>query len=194
MDKLAGTPLPADVAVFRVKAAGQGVPSHTDVARLQGEFIRRIDRHLTSRGRRMVGWDEILEGGLKIGSPSVAMAWRGDGAVQVAAVQNRDVIVAPHPVYYLDNNTPLQRTYDYEPIPTSFPAGQEKHVLGVQGNMWGEGTPSQQRVDEQSFPRLCALAETGWTAREGRDFADFSVRLVRFLERMDILGLKYRKL
>jgi len=195
MDKLAGDPMSTDVTAFRVNVpAGQGLPFHEDVARLQGEFIRRIDQHLASRGRRMVGWDEILDGGLKTGSPAVAMAWRGDGAVQGAAVQNRDVVVAPHPVYYLDNNIPLQSTYVYEPVPSELPVGQEKHVLGVQGNMWGEGTPSLQRVDEQSFPRLCALAETGWTTREGRDFADFSVRLVQFLERLDILGVKYRKL
>ena len=194
MDKLVGIPLPADVTAFRVKVpAGQGLPFHEDVARFQGEFIRRIDRHLAARGRQMVGWDEILDGGLKTGSPAVPMAWRGDGAVQGAAVQKRDVVVAPHPVYYLDNNIPLQSTYVYEPVPTNFPAGQKKHVLGVQACMWGERTSSQQRVDEQSFPRLCAIAETGWTTREGRDFADFSVRLVRFLERLDMLGVKYRR-
>jgi hexosaminidase len=193
MEKLAGEKLPVDVVPFRIKQAAAGLPYHEDIGRLQGEFVREIDQHLASKGRRMVGWDEILEGGLKTSSPAVVMAWRSATAVAGATGRRRDVIVSIYPDYYLDNDTPLQRTYGQEPIPANLPAGEEVHVLGVQANMWGEGTPSQQRVDEQSFPRLCALAETGWTTREGRDFAGFSVRLVRFLERLDILGVKYRR-
>ena len=78
MEKLAGLALPAEVTTFRVQVtSGQGLPFHEDIGRLQGEFIRRIDQHLTTKGRRMVGWDEILEGGLKDGSRAVVMAWRG---------------------------------------------------------------------------------------------------------------------
>jgi hexosaminidase len=196
MEKLMGEKRPDDVTTFRVPTADPPADFafREDNGRLQGEFVRTIDRHITLRGRRMVGWDEILDSGLRNNSTAAVMAWRGYGsAIGGATGQKRDVIVAVWPEYYLDNNTPLQRTYGHEPIPANLPAGEEAHVLGVQANMWGEGTPSLQRVDEQSFPRLCALAETGWTTREGRDFADFSVRLVRFLERLDMLGVKYRR-
>lgn len=194
MEKLSRTPLPPDVKAFRVKVtSGQGVPFNEDIGRLQGEFIRRIDEHITARGRQMVGWDEIMEGGLKTGSRAVAMAWRGAGAVGDGCGNGHEVIVSLHPDYYLDNNTPLQRTYDYEPVPKDLPADQVKYVLGVQGNMWGEQTQTLESIDRRTFPRLTALAETGWTCREGRDFADFSVRLVRFLERLDMLGVKYRR-
>jgi hexosaminidase len=190
MDKLAGLALPAEVTTFRVLvASGQGLPFHEDIGRLQGEFIRRIDQHLTTKGRRMVGWDEILEGGLKDGSRAVVMAWRGASAVAGTTARNQDVVVTLHPDYYLDNDTPLQRTYDYEPVPNDLPAAQANLVLGVQGNMWGETTSSLQKVDARTFPRLCALAETGWTGRDGRNFADFSARLADFRQRLELLGV-----
>ncbi|MEI6604541.1 MAG: beta-N-acetylhexosaminidase [Verrucomicrobiota bacterium] len=190
MDKLVGTPLPADVTSCRVRvASGQGLPFHEDIGRLQGEFVRRIDQYLTTKGRRMVGWDEILEGGLKIGSHAVVMAWRGASAVAATTGRNQDVVVSLHPDYYLDNDTPLPRTYNYEPVPNDLPAAQAKRVLGVQGNMWGETTSSLQRVDARTFPRLCALAETGWTGRDERDFADFSARLADLRQRLKIMGV-----
>ena len=99
------------------------------------------------------------------------------------------MVVSLHPDYYLDNDTPLQRTYDYEPVPSDLPAAQANHVLGVQGNMWGETTSSLQKVDARTFPRLCALAETGWTGRDGRNFADFSARLADFRQRLELLGV-----
>jgi len=167
MEKLSKTPLPPDVKAFRVKVtSGQGVPFNEDIGRLQGEFIRRIDEHITARGRQMVGWDEIMEGGLKTGSRAAAMAWRGAGAVGDACGNGHEVIVSLHPDYYLDNDTPLQRTYDYEPVPKDLPLDQVKYVLGVQGNMWGERTQTLESIDRRTFPRLTALAETGWTCRE----------------------------
>jgi len=192
MDKLAGEKLPEDIASFRITAS-TGLPFHEDIARLQGEFIRKIDQHLASMGRRMVGWDEILDGGLRTNSPAVVMAWRGASAVGGATGQKRDVIVTLHPDYYLDNDTSLQRTYEYDPVPANLPPGQEKHILGVQGNMWGEQTQAINDVDRRSFPRLCAIAETGWTCREGRNFADFSSRLVPLLKRFDLIGINYSK-
>ena len=191
MDQLAVTKLPADVMPFRVKVtSGQGVPFNEDVARLQGDFIRSIDQYLASKGRRMVGWDEILDGGLKSGSPAVVMAWRGPTAVAGAAGRKRDVIVTLHPDYYLDNDISLQRTYDYEPLPANLPPGDEKYVLGVQGNMWGETTSSIERVDARTFPRLSAIAETGWTCRKDRNFGDFSRRLIAFRKRLEIAGVR----
>ncbi|MEI7900361.1 MAG: beta-N-acetylhexosaminidase [bacterium] len=190
MGELLGLALPAEVTSFRVQvASGQGLPFHEDIGRLQGEFVRGIDHYLTAKGRRMVGWDEILEGGLKNGSSAVVMAWRGASAVAGATGRGQDVVVALHPDYYLDNDTPLQRTYDYEPAPHDLPAAQASQVLGVQGNMWGETTSSIQKVDARTFPRLCALAETGWTSREGRNFADFSARLACLRQRLKIMGV-----
>jgi hexosaminidase len=188
MDKLALTALPDAVKPFRLPPnTAAGVPFAPDIARLQGEFVRRIDRHLTAKGRRMIGWDEIIEGGLHADSRALAMAWRGTRAVLGAAAQNHDVIVALHPDLYLDNTTPLQQTYAFEPVPADLPSGQEAHVLGLQGNMWGENTPSIQRVEQQSFPRLCAIAETAWTERPNRNFQNFANRLVPFKARLDLL-------
>ena len=190
MQKLACQALPAGVATFRVQVpSGQGLPFHQDIGHLQGEFVRRIDQYLTKKDRRMVGWDEILEGGLEIGSHSVVMAWRGASAVAGTTSRGQDVVVTLHPDYYLDNDTPLQRTYDYEPVPNDLPADQAKQVLGVQGNMWGETTSSIQKVDARTFPRLCALAETGWTRKDGRNFVDFSARLASLRQRLELLGV-----
>ncbi len=190
MEQLGKTPLPAEVTVFRVKvSASAGVPFHEDIGRLQGEFIRKIDRYITSRGRQMVGWDEILDGGLKTGSAAVVMAWRGAGAVGGSCGQGHEVIVSLHPDYYLDNDTSLQRTYDYEPVPKDLPPDQAKYVIGVQGNMWGEQTQTARHVDWRTFPRLCAIAETGWTVPGNRDFRDFQQRLVPLKARLDTLGV-----
>ena len=190
MDKLAQTALPADVTPFRLPPnAAAGVPFQADIARLQGEFIRRIDHYLTSKGRRMIGWDEIMEGGLQADSRALAMAWRGARAILGAAGQNHDVIVALHPDLYLDNATNLEQTYAFEPVPTDMPPGQETHVLGLQGNMWGENTSSIQRVEQQSFPRLCAIAETAWSSRSNRNFPNFVSRLVPFKARLMLLGV-----
>lgn len=118
------------------------------------------------------------------------MAWRDDKAIQGAAAQKRDVVATPAPEYYLDIKTPLQQTYEFEPAPADMPAEQQKYVLGVQGNMWGQKfVQTLALVDKQIFPRLTAIAETGWTQRENRHFADFSSRLQRFPKRMKLLGV-----
>lgn len=193
MARLANVPLPAGVTPFRiVPTSGQGRPFHEDIGRLQGEFVRSIDHHLLSVGRRMVGWDEILDGGLSAGGRAAVMAWRSEEAVRGAVEQGREVVVSLHPQHYLDNDTPLQRTYEYDPVPGGLPAGQDRHVLGLQGNMWGESTPTLERIDQQTFPRLCAIAEVGWMAREDRDFGDFSRRLSALNRRLDVLGVHQR--
>jgi hexosaminidase len=178
MDALAKEPLPGGVTPIRVRVtSGAGRPFHEDIGRLQGEFVRRIDQHLRNKGRRMVGWDEILEGGLASDSRAVVMAWRSAEAIGNAAGQQRDVVAAIYPEYYLDNRVALAQTYAYEPAMESMPTISRQHVLGVQGNMWGEETPTLQRVYQQTFPRLCALAEIGWTPRETNDFDVFMARL-----------------
>lgn len=189
MEELGKTPLPLDVKVLRVHDPGVGLPFNEDIGRLQGEFIRKIDRHLAARGRQMVGWDEILDGGLRSESSAVAMAWRGVSAVGGSCGQRREVIVSLHPEYYLDNGTSLQRTYDYEPVPKDLPVDQVKYVLGVQCNMWGEQTQSLQSIDRSTFPRLCAVAETGWSSLANRNFSDFEKRLVGIKTRLDTIGV-----
>jgi hexosaminidase len=196
MEKLMGEKRPDDVTTFRVPNTDPPADFafREDNGRLQGEFVRTIDRHITLRGRRMVGWDEILDSGLRNNSTAAVMAWRGYGsAIGGATGQKRDVIVAVWPEYYLDNNTPLQRTYGHEPIPANLPAGEEAHVLGVQANMWGEGTPTIEQVDMRSFPRLCALSEVAWTPREARNFEDFSARLKLFRVRLELLGVRMKE-
>jgi hexosaminidase len=160
-----------------------------DINRLQGEFVRRIDRHLAEKGKLMIGWDEILEGGLAKDSKAVVMAWRSEKPAFTAAEHGRDAIASPAPDCYLDIDASLKETYALEPAPASMPEEQAKHVLGVQGNMWGERTPTEKHVDRRTFPRLCALAEIGWTPRAGRDYEDFSDRLERHAERMRPYGI-----
>lgn len=190
MEVLAQTALPAEVKPYRLQAQiAAGLPFQEDIARLQGEFVRNIDRHLTSKGRRMTGWDEIIEGGLQADSRAVVMAWRGAEAVTGATGQQRDVVVTLYPDLYLDNATPLERTYAFEPVPSNIQAGQAARVIGVQGNMWGEATPTLQRVEQQTFPRLCAIAEIGWSARPSRNFQDFSTRLASFRRRLELMGV-----
>jgi hexosaminidase len=201
MEKLLKTPLPADVTAVRLNVVpyvndpehGAGLPFYEDIARLQGEFIRRIDHYLASKGRRMVGWDEILEGGLQNNSSAIVMAWRTTEAISVAAGAKRDGIVAMYPPYYLDIPASLQATYEYETIPPKLPTRQEKYVLGIQGNLWGEVSTTRDARDLYSFPRLSAIAEIGWTPPEKRNFDDFSTRLVPLLRRFDLMGVHYGK-
>ena len=198
METLLKTPLPADVTAVRLNvvpyvddpAHGAGMPFHEDIARLQGEFIRRIDRLLASKGRRMVGWDEILEDGLKNDSSAIVMAWRTQKAISVAAGKRRGGIVAMYPNYYLDNHTSMQATYNYPTMPPNLPAEQEKYVLGIQGNLWGEVSTTRELRDQYSFPRLSAIAEIGWSSSENRNFDDFSLRLTPFLQRLALMGIQ----
>jgi hexosaminidase len=190
MDELAAAKLPEGVQRFRVQVNHlAGVPFNEDVALLEGEFVRRIDKHLAEKGKRMIGWDEILDGGLQKESKAAVMAWRGNLAIGGAAEQDRDVVDTEHPLYYLDNNTSLEQTYAVEPVPAGMTEAKAKHVLGVQGNMWGESTPTQARVDQQTFPRLCAIAETGWSPKASKDFKDFSARMELHAKRLQPYGI-----
>ena len=180
----------------RMKAEGL-----EDEHELQSYFIRRIDAFLTSHGRRLIGWDEILEGGL---APNATVqSWRGmDGAI-AAAKANHDVISSPTSHCYLDyaqvrgpgepvrmGFLPLERCYEFEPTPPEFDAAQARRVLGLEGNMWTEHAPPA-RINYQVFPRLCALAEVGWSPKAARDWAGFRRRLERHCERLDRLGVKF---
>lgn len=175
-----------------------------DEHELQSYFIRRIDKFISSKGRRLVGWDEILEGGL---SPNATvMSWRGIKGGITAARQNHDVIMTPNTYCYLDyyqadpktqpiaigGFLPLEKVYSFNPsVSDSLTTEQAKHVLGVQANIWTEYMPTTPYVEYMTFPRLIAVAETAWTPREGKNFDDFKQRLDRHNKRLDYLNVNY---
>ncbi len=173
---------------------------------LQSWFTRRMDEFLTAHGRRLVGWDEILEGGLA--PNAVVMSWRGvDGGI-AAARAGHDVVMAPGSHTYFDHYqstdtvaeplaiggfVPLDTVYAFEPVPPALTANEARYVLGAQGQLWTEYIPDPKRAEYMVFPRLCALAEVLWTTREGRDYADFTRRLATHLERLAVLDVNYRR-
>ena len=156
---------------------------------LQGWFMARMERFLASHGRKMVGWDEILLGGVAPGA--TVMSWRGlDGAI-IAAKLGHDTVLAPAPFYYFDNRqavgadeppgrgflVTLKTVYDFDPMPASLSAAQRTHVLGVQAQLWSEHIRTEDRVSHMAFPRGLALAETGWSPAARKDWKDFAARL-----------------
>ena len=176
-----------------------------DEEALQGYFTRRMDEFLTSHGRRLIGWDEILEGGLA--PNATVMSWRGTEGGIAAARAGHDVVMAPtsHTYfdYYQSTDTtteplaiggflPLDTVYAFEPIPAALTAAEAKRVLGGQGQLWTEYMPDAKRLEYMAFPRACALAEVLWTPREERDYVDFTRRLATHLERLAVLDVNYR--
>ncbi|HWV28177.1 MAG TPA: beta-N-acetylhexosaminidase, partial [Dyadobacter sp.] len=170
---------------------------------LQSYVIKRIDKFITAKGRRMIGWDEILEGGL---SPNATvMSWRGIEGGIAAAKERHDVIMTPGNFCYLDHYqaeaktqpiaiggfTDLAESYSYEPTPAELSADEAKHILGVQGNVWTEYMKTPAYVQYMVWPRATALAEVGWTSKEGKNFEDFSKRMEIHKKRLDFLGVNY---
>jgi hexosaminidase len=172
---------------------------------LQSWFVRRAEQMLTARGKRLIGWDEILEGGLA--PDATVMSWRGiEGGVE-AARQGHDVVMSPTTHCYLDFRQaedaarepltinaflPLEKVYSYEPVPAELTAAQAKHVLGVQGNLWTEYIATPEHAEYMAWPRACALAEAGWSPAGVRSWDDFRARLAAHLPRLDALGIRYR--
>lgn len=178
-----------------------------DEAELQSWFIRRMDEFLHARGRVLVGWDEILEGGLA--PNAIVMSWRGESGGIAAARAGHDVVMTPTSHTYFDyyqsgdttgeplaigGHLPLEAVYAYEPVPAELSAGEARHVLGAQAQHWTEYMPHPKQVEYMAFPRLAALAEVVWTPRERKDYADFSARLATHLRRLAILDVNYRPL
>jgi hexosaminidase len=176
-----------------------------DEHELQSWFIRQMDDFLTARGRRLVGWDEILEGGLA--RNATVMSWRGETGGITAAQAGHDVVMAPNTHLYFDycqaqdkNSEPLsignfisvEKAYSYNPIHQNLNPEQAQHVLGAQAQLWTEYIPTPEHLEYMAFPRTCALAEVVWTAPEHRDFAEFSGRLTLHLERLAMLGINFR--
>jgi hexosaminidase len=169
----------------------------------------QMSQWLAARGRALIGWDEILEGGTEGLAPNaVVMSWRGmDGGI-AAAQAGHDVVMTPtsntYFDYYQSQNTvsgplaiggflPLDTVYAFEPVPASFDGAQAAHILGTQGQIWTEYQRTPKNVEYMVFPRLVALAEVAWTPRALKNFADFSARLAKHLTRLSILDVNYRK-
>ncbi len=176
-----------------------------DEDELQSWFVRRIGSFLSSHGRRLVGWDEILEGGLA--PNATVMSWRGINGGIAAAKQGHDVVMCPNDDLYFDHYqadpekeplalggmTPLEDTYRYEPLPDELTADEAAHVLGAQGCLWSEYTATPEQVEYMAYPRVLALAELAWSPREARDSDAFRVRLGPTLTLLDRLGVGYRR-
>ncbi|WP_030753312.1 beta-N-acetylhexosaminidase [Streptomyces griseus] len=174
---------------------------------LQSWFIRHFDRWLADRGRRLIGWDEILEGGLAEGA--AVSSWRGYGGGITAAEAGHDVVMCPEQQVYLDHRQDggedepvpigfvrtLTDVYRFEPVPPGLSEEAARHVLGTQANVWTEVMENRDRVDYQVFPRLAAFAEVAWSALPApadRDTDGFLRRMETHYRRLDALGVAHR--
>ena len=173
-----------------------------DLAHVQPYFTQRIGRFLQARGRRLVGWDEILEPGLA--SSAVVMSWRGIDGALAAAAKGYDTVLAAHPTLYFDNRQAgspdeppgrgtiiaLKDVYAFEPMPPAIAGDSAAHVLGLQANIWTEHIRTEDRVAWMAFPRAAAVAELGWSQPGRRDWNDFRKRLASLESRYGSVGLK----
>ncbi len=177
----------------------------SDEHAVQSWFIQRIERFLNSNGRRLIGWDEILEGGLA--PNATVMSWRGTEGGIAAARQGHDVVMTPYSHVYFDyyqtedrDNEPLaiggflpiDSVYLYEPVPEELTSAEAQHILGVQANVWTEYMKTADHVEYMLFPRMFALSEVAWSARERKDLDAFIDRLDWHLDRLEALGVNYR--
>lgn len=167
---------------------------------LQSWFIQRMEKFLNARGRRLIGWDEILEGGLA--PNATVMSWRGvDGAI-AAAQAGHDAVLSPHPTLYFDNRpidarrppgrglvVSVEDVYRFDPAPAALSDAQRQHILGVQANIWTEHIRTEERVEYMTFPRAAALAEVAWSPSERIDWSSFKQRLPAQRERYATLGV-----
>lgn len=173
-----------------------------NVDELQSYMIRKAEEFLNSKGRRLIGWDEILEGGLA--PEATVMSWRGEAAGFKSARMGHDVIMTPGSYMYFDfyqadprhqpvaigGYTPIRKVYSYNPIPQdSLTAEEAKHFLGVQANTWTEYIPTPEHLEYMMFPRALAVAEIGWTPQEKRDWQDFKPRVNAHIPVLQQMGL-----
>lgn len=180
----------------------EGLKSESE---LQSYFVKRIEKFLNSKGKRVIGWDEILEGGLA--PDATVMSWRGsEGAVE-AAKQGHDVVMTPtsncYFDYYQSRSTseglaiggylPLEKVYAFEPVPDGLTAAETHHILGAQGNLWTEYVTSLVQEERMVFPRACALAEVVWSPKSSRNYDEFVTRLNSHFKTMSYWGLAYSK-
>ncbi len=177
-----------------------------NVEELQGYFIKRIEKFINSKGKTLIGWDEILEGGL---SPNATvMSWRGLSGGITSARDGHDVVFSPVDYCYFDyyqgnpkyepvaynKYLPIKKVYSFDPsLKDSLTTEEQKHVLGVQANLWTEYVPTEAQAEYMMFPRLAALSEVAWTKRENKEWNDFSKRLEKQFLRYNFLDVNYSK-
>lgn len=171
---------------------------------LQAYFIRRVSRFVTARGKQMIGWDEILEGGLA--PHAIVMSWRGESGGIEAARQKHQVIMSPSEYCYFDYNQgdparepvsiggfiPLEKAYAYDPIPKDLNPDDQSRVLGAQANLWTEYVSTPDHLEYMLFPRLLAFAEAAWSTTAARSYDDFRRRLVYQLALLDRQNVNFR--
>ncbi len=172
---------------------------------LQSYFMKRIEKFLNENDKTLIGWDEILEGGLP--KKATVMSWRGTEGGWEASKQGHDVIMTPVSHMYFDyyqgspDNepvafnafTPLHQVYDFSPILDSMSVKQKEHILGAQANLWSEYVATEAHSEYMLFPRLAALAEVVWSPEEKLDWEKFSVRIRKMMDRFEIMGINYAK-
>jgi hexosaminidase len=175
-----------------------------DEHELQSYFIQRMEKYLNSKGRTIIGWDEILEGGLA--PNAVVMSWRGEEGGIEAAKQKHQVIMTPGPYVYLDHSqslnedsvtiggfTTVEKVYGYDPVPKELSAEQAKYIMGAQANVWTEYMGNSAKVEYQIFPRMSALSEVLWSPKETKDWNSFEKRLLTQFKRYDLWGTHYSR-
>jgi len=172
---------------------------------LQSYFIKRIEKFINSKGRVLLGWDEILEGGLP--PKATVMSWRGTLGGIDAAKQGHDVVMTPGQPCYFDHYqgpkndeplaiggfNPLNKVYEFDPIPKELDAEAAKHILGAQANLWTEYVSTIRHAQYMTFPRIAAMAEALWSPKEVKNWDDFYRRIQTFTKRYDIMGINYAK-
>ncbi len=172
---------------------------------LQSYFIQRIEKYLNAKGRKIIGWDEILEGGLA--PNATVMSWRGEEGGITAAQQHHDVVMTPGKYVYLDHYQsrdsseplaiggflPLNVVYGYEPIPAKLSAEEAKYIKGAQGNVWTEYMPTESQVEYMVYPRAIALSEVLWSQQNKKNYDNFLNRLKIEMKRLDRLKVNYAK-
>ncbi len=175
-----------------------------DEHEVQSYFVRRMEKFVNSKGKKIIGWDEILEGG--IAPNATIMSWRGMKGGIEAAKQKHDVIMTPTDFAYLDYGqgdpayeplniggyVPLSKVYEFDPVPPELNAEEAKYIIGGQANIWTEYIETPAAVEYMAFPRMLALAEAVWSQKAGRNFADFERRLTARLPMLDKQNVNYR--
>lgn len=175
-----------------------------DEHELQSYFIQRMEKHVNSKGKIMIGWDEILEGGLA--PNAVVMSWRGEKGGIEAAKQKHKVIMTPSSHVYFDYSQsknedsvtiggyiPIEKVYSYEPVPKELTDEEATYVLGAQANLWTEYIHYPSKVEYMIFPRLSALSEVQWSQKDKRNWSNFEKKLMIQLKRYDLMGINYSK-
>ncbi|MDE1192210.1 MAG: beta-N-acetylhexosaminidase [Arachidicoccus sp.] len=171
---------------------------------LQSYFVQRIEKYLNGKGRQIIGWDEILEGGL---APNATiMSWRGEEGGIAAAQQHHNVIMTPGGWLYLDHSQiknedsltiggylPIKRVYEYDPYSSKLTKEETKYISGLQANVWTEYMADPAKVEYMIFPRMAAVAEIGWTQIKNKNYDDFKIRLQNEIARYKLWGNNYCK-